>query len=213
MRVWWSGCHVLWLVVSMLMFLPGFATPPRAYDALLAPVHDQGVDVTVPRLYGLNGYLGRYTATDEARDAAALVAGRTQVWLAGHSRGGQVAWRAASLIDPAALAGVVVIDPVDGAGPRSSAPLVTDLPARFTCPTTIVGAGLGGRCVPQSLNHERFALAMPSAEHVVLADMGHADILCGGPLRWGRRLCGGGPDPAAVRAAVTALLIERIISS
>ena len=43
-----------------------------------------------------------------------------------------------------------------------------------------------------------------------LADMGHADILCGGPLRWGRRLCGGGDDPAAVRAQVTALLVAFI---
>jgi pimeloyl-ACP methyl ester carboxylesterase len=193
----------------MLLFLPGFATPPRAYDALLAPVQDLGLEVTVPRLYGLNGYLGRYTAADEARAAMALIAGAPRVWLAGHSRGGQVAWRMASMVDPAALAGVMVIDPVDGSGPRSAA-TATASPAMFTCPTLIVGGGLSGRCAPVPLNHEQFARAMPAAEHVVLADMGHADMLCGGPLRWGRRLCGGGADPAAERATVTALLVEFI---
>ena len=205
----WSGGHVDARIVLMLLFLPGFATPPSAYDALLAPVRDLGMAVTVPRLYGLDGYLGRYTAADEARDAAELVAGEPRVWLAGHSRGGQVAWRMASILDPATLAGVVVIDPVDGSGPRS-APAATASPATFSCRTLIVGGGLGGRCAPAALNHEQFARAMPTAEHVVLADMGHADILCGGPLRWGRRLCGGGDDPAAVRAQVTALLVAFI---
>jgi pimeloyl-ACP methyl ester carboxylesterase len=127
-----------------------------------------------------------------------------EVWLAGHSRGGQVAWRVAEHIGPA---GVVVIDPVDGAGRRPSALAATAEPATFAAPTLVIGAGLGDRCAPTAVNHEHFAAAAPSgSSHVVIASMGHGDVLDDRPARASRRLCGGSADPRHERDTVADLI-------
>ncbi|MCB0916579.1 MAG: alpha/beta fold hydrolase [Actinobacteria bacterium] len=197
----------------MLLLLRGFATPATAYDVLVAPLRSAGVPVLVPEFYGLNGYLGRYTAADEAADAITLLAQTdSPVLVAGHSRGGQVAWRLAQSLATSGsapaidLRGLVLIDPVDGAGPRATSRLATANDAAFTIPTLIIGAGIGGRCAPSGANHTAFARATPSADHIVIEQMGHADILSGTALAIGRRLCGGAPNPAVPRAEVTGLL-------
>ncbi len=198
---------------TVLVFLRGFATPPAAYTALLAPLRAVGVAVAVPNFYGLNGYIGRYTAVDEASDTLALLREiHEPVVLAGHSRGGQVAWRTAQLLAAAGtgadvdLRALVLIDPVDGAGPRARGRLATATPASFTTPTLIVGAGIGGTCAPERANYSTFASATPTATLVVIDDMGHADILNGRRAALGRRLCGGSENPSAVREEVSSLL-------
>lgn len=201
----------------MLIFDHGFMSPPGAYSALLAPLRAAGVEVVTPNFYGpFAGLSGRYTVAEEALALAEIVqalptastAGtpRSAPWLAGHSRGGQAAWRAAELLGTK-IGGLILIDPVDGAGPRSSAK-ATDHPASIGVPTLIIGAGRGGACAPAGLNHETFAAALPTATHVVIAEMGHADILSGAALRWGRVLCRGGNHPAQYRREVSDLMLE-----
>lgn len=191
-----------------LVFLPGFLAPPSAYRALLAPVAEAGVTVVVPRFTrpGPRLLTGRVTPAAEAALATELVAARQavgeQVWLGGHSRGGLVAWLAA--LDTAPV-GLALVDPVSGGGPPWAAP--EPLPPHApSCPTLVVGCGVGGPCAPEARNHRRFAERSPLATHVVVPDCGHADVLSGPTARLGGVTCGHGRDRGAALAAVTSLL-------
>ena len=182
-----------------LIFLPGFMTSASAYLDVLQPAADAGVHIIVPTLYkrGISALLGRFSVVDEAKAAADLVRGTAAtgqvVFLGGHSRGGQAAWRAAIELGPDLPAGLVLVDPVDGEGRAPSAPTATlSTPA---CDMLIIGAGIGGRCAPESVNHDVFAAAAPRAEHIVIEQLGHADMLCDRDRTFGRRLCPGADDP------------------
>jgi pimeloyl-ACP methyl ester carboxylesterase len=199
----------------VLVFLPGFLSAAASYRALLEPVAAAGATVVVPQLYprGIAALAGRVPVSAEAAAAADLVRatvderGTRSVFLAGHSRGGQAAWRAAGLLAAEGLpAGLVLLDPVDGEGRRPTAPAATATPAAFSCPALVIGAGLGGRCAPGPVNHRAFAEATPHARHVVVRGFGHADLLQGRARSLGRRLCGGAADPDPGRAACSALL-------
>ena len=250
-----------------LVFLPGFMTAPGSYRALLAPLQDAGLEVLVPRLYrrGWRALSGGLSVAEEAVRACELVTSlRTTgisgpIWLGGHSRGGQAAWRCAELLatrdraalappaqqadsaepasvwdaadpvgrahglvplgshvvgrDSSVLSGLILVDPVDGSGRRPSGPDACARPASFDQPTLIIGAGRGGACAPAAVNHGVFAAAAPAASHIVVAQLGHADVLCGPALTVGRALCGGGPDPAAARLRVSALMLAAIASA
>lgn len=203
MNVWRrdAGAHTL-------IFLPGFMSSAQAYSDLLNPVADAGISVIVPQLYrrGVGALMGNAAVADEARKAADLVAEQSgRVIIAGHSRGGQAAWLAAGL---AAVAGVCLIDPVDGEGRRPSGPTSTAQPAGFECPALIVGAGVTGACAPRGVNYEQFARVTPQAHVEVITDMGHADMLNGRSRALGRRLCGGGADPDRARAMCARLITE-----
>ena len=199
----------------VLVLLPGFITPAQSYEGLISPLvtSDPGLRVVVPQLYrvGPGALTGRYAVEQEAREAAHLVADLAQsgvpVWLAGHSRGGQAAWLAAEAReDDARPAGLVLIDPVDTPGPRSA----ISQPARFSVECLVIGAGIGSRCAPAGVNHQRFATAAQRRIHATVQACGHADVLTGRALRWGRTLCGGGPDPQRARATVTALIAAHL---
>lgn len=204
-----------------LVLLPGFLSSPRSYAALIAPLVERGVDVVVPSLAPSRWALltGRYAVEQEGADAAKLVRrmvdeGRSVV-LAGHSRGGQAALRAARILvaDPHAaerLAALVLVDPVDGGGRRPTGRTTTAFRTTLGVPATVVGAGHGGPCAPQPVNHVVFADAVPDARHVVVEGMGHADLLAGPERGLGRRLCGGAADPDPARALVGALLLEAV---
>jgi pimeloyl-ACP methyl ester carboxylesterase len=246
-----------------LVFLPGFMTAGSSYRALLAPLQEAGLEVVVPRLYrpGWRALSGRFTVVEEAVRAREVVTalgaeGRAgPIWLGGHSRGGQAAWRCAELLaggfrdgdnqvgpppragsgsnrtiayprgsaivrlptgnvppggDTPVLAGLILVDPVDGSGRRPPGPEACAKPATFHLPTLIIGAGRGGFCAPEVVNHDVFATATPAATHVVVADLGHADVLCGPALTLGRALCGGGSDPSAGRRHVGRLMLAAI---
>jgi pimeloyl-ACP methyl ester carboxylesterase len=205
----------------VLVFLPGFMQAAASYRALLEPLTAHGIRVVVPQLYrrGPGALLGRATVEQEALDAAALVRGeeggraRSVVFLGGHSRGGQAAWRAANLLAGAdeLLSGVVLVDPVDGAGRTPTEPTATAVAASFTCPSLVIGAGIEGRCAPEPVNHRRFAGATPGARHVVVTRLGHGDILDDRPRATARRLCTGAEDPDPGRAAVTALVTASVL--
>jgi hypothetical protein len=100
-----------------------------------------------------------------------------------------------------------------GAG-RPPAPATASAePVRFTCPCLVVGAGIGGRCAPEPVNHAVFAAAAPYARHVVVPTIGHGDILDDRPAARARRLCGGAPAPEPGRAAVTALIRDLVLGA
>lgn len=199
-----------------LVLLPGFLSSPSAYSVLAADAAEVAL-VVVPRLAPsrLSLVTGRYAVEQEAIDAATLVRdlageGRSVV-LGGHSRGGQAALRAARMLrDEPALAGLVLVDPVDGAGRRPSARTATAFRTCLGVPTTVVGAGLGGHCAPEPVNHVAFADAVPDARYVVVRGLGHADVLDGRERSLGRRLCGGADDPDPGRALVAALLLAAV---
>lgn len=293
-----------------LVFLPGFMTAPTSYEALLAPLQDAGVHVVVPHLYrrGIKALSGALSVADEAVRACEFLAslpaanGSGPLWLGGHSRGGQAAWRSAQLLAtnnraptatredaaaadgdatdadrrvaaadgdatdadrraaaadgdatpvweagwrlplssrnfsyprthaedrlpagnrtvgrarprqarPRQLAGLILVDPVDGSGRRPAGPEACANAASFDLPTLIIGAGIGGNCAPAAVNHDVFAAATPGADHVVVAGLGHADILCGPVRTLGRLLCGGGDDPTTARRRVSELMLAAI---
>ena len=199
----------------VLVLLPGFITRAGSYAGLVGPLveSDPGLRVVVPQLYGISpGVLaGRYSVAQEVQQATDLVVDLARpgvpVWLAGHSRGGQAAWRAAEDLEQRTpVAGLVLIDPVDSAGSGS----VAGRPPRFSTDCLVIGAGVGSRCAPGGRNHERFAAAAPRRIHATVQGCGHADVLTGRALSWGRALCAGGPDPQRARATVTALIAAHL---
>lgn len=199
---------------NVLVFLPGFVIWPSAYRQLLQPLVSVDFSVDIRQLYrpGPAALLGRYSVEDEASDAVSLVRAYRQqgnrVWLGGHSRGGQAAWLAAIQLqrDGVQIEGLALIDPVDGDGRRSLERRATRTAQRWDNPPLIVGAGIGGRCAPEHLNHTHFAAASSEASHVVVPDMGHMDVLNGRARAIGRRLCGGGTDPDRARSTVSEFL-------
>jgi pimeloyl-ACP methyl ester carboxylesterase len=204
---------------DVLVLLPGFMNAASSYSVLAGEVAAGGTAVVVAQLYrrGVGALAGRVpvsaeacAASDLVRATAAARPGR-RLHLAGHSRGGQAAWLAAGLLaDEGLPASVVLLDPVDGEGRRPQAPVSTVREAAFTVPALVVGAGVGGRCAPEGVDHHQFARATPAARHVVVEGLGHADLLDERPRAVGRRLCGGGPDPDAARDRLAALLLAWI---
>jgi pimeloyl-ACP methyl ester carboxylesterase len=199
-------------VELVIVFFPGFMVSPWSYRSLFASIVSDRTSIVAPQMYrrGPRALAGHPTASEEAEQGIRLVehlrATRRsdEVWLAGHSRGGQVAWRVAERVGPD---GVVVIDPVDGAGRHPTTLAAAAEPARFTARTLVVGAGLGGRCAPDPVNHRHFAAAAPSGStHVVIDSMGHGDVLDDRPARASRRLCGGSADPGRERETVAELI-------
>jgi len=203
-----------------LIFLPGFVSPASAYRDLLAPLAAANLAVEVPQLYrvGPRVLSGRYTILDEATAAAELVPsspGHT-IWFGGHSRGGHAAFVASQLVraQGVKVAGLMLIDPVRSGPlvPKVAEPI--DFPRIETLDMNqvplIIGAGRGGKCAPAARNHQQFADETHTPLHLVVSDMGHADILNGRPLALGRRLCGGGEDPDMARGIVTQIMTSYV---
>jgi len=199
-------------VARVIVFFPGFMVSPWSYRSLFASIVTDRTSIVAPQMYrrGPGPLAGRPSPTEEAEKGIALVEhivatrGADEVWLAGHSRGGQVAWRVAEHVDPD---GLVVIDPVDGAGRNPTTLAAASEPATFTARTLIIGAGIEGRCAPTAVNHRHFAAAAPpGASHVVIDSMGHGDMLDDRPARASRLLCGGSADPRHERSAVAEMV-------
>lgn len=205
---------------EVIVLLPGFMIAPTGYGALARSLAGAGPSVLVPQLYrrGIGALVGRVDVAEEAARAADLVRATARdrpgspVHLAGHSRGGQAAWRATALLAAAGCvpASLAVIDPVDGAGRNPTVPTSTAVPVSWSVPTLVLGAGVEGRCAPAPVNHRQFARADPAARHLIVDGLGHADLLDGRSRSFGRRLCGGGPAPDAARDVLAAVLVAWI---
>jgi pimeloyl-ACP methyl ester carboxylesterase len=194
-----------------LVFLPGFACPPRAYRSFLAPVALRVGRVVVLAVGSLGAQVtGRSTPGNEAVRTVELVdrlrADGVRVWLGGHSRGGLVAWHATPM---ARAAGLVLVDPVSGGGPPWHPPEPPP-PIDPDGPVTVIGFEHGGRCAPAGRNHEAFAEVLPAAAHEVVPECAHADILDGAVGRFGRLTCGHAPDPAAAADAARSAVLDAL---
>lgn len=190
----------------LVVFFHGFMTSPSSYRTVLAALADERTVVAAPRMYRRGPFVlaGRPTVSEEADAAVSVIEhlrmDGTDLWVAGHSRGGQVAWLIADRVDPA---GVIVIDPVDGTGRHPTELHAAASPVTFAARTLVIGAGRGGRCAPAPVNHEHFASAASSTgSHVVIPTMGHADLLDDRPARFARMLCAGSEHPELDRETV-----------
>lgn len=179
---------------AVVVLQHAFQTPNDAYDRIADHLASHGFVVILPRMYdpGIGPLFGMPTAAIETQRAAAVIdwipsrleslpgieMNNARVGLAGHSRGGKVAFGVADS-GVRRVAALVGIDPVDGTGgPAGDQPRVVDGPFDFDIPTLFIAAGIGGQCAPAGDNFVQFFDASPSPSILVIAnDYGHGDML------------------------------------
>lgn len=209
---------------AVVVFHHGFQNRIGFYNRLLTHLCSHGFVVVSPQLYppGLAAFWGEPTAAEEAEVAAQMldwVAARIEsaagvpvrvdlLGLAGHSRGGKVAWLVLSR-DPSRARAIAGVDPVDGAGgPGGTQARVVQGGFSYAAPSLVIGTELGGACAPDGDNYLQFFGATPApAWQVRMLDAGHGDMLDPRAARAAARVCPGGSDPQAVRRMTAGLLV------
>jgi pimeloyl-ACP methyl ester carboxylesterase len=204
----------------VIIFQHGFTASIKDYATILHQLASHGFVVVAPQMYPPGGDSVSWpTYEEEAALGVQIIswlqenlnnivpvkADTSLLGLAGHSRGGQAAYRMASLVPEkaAALAGV---DPVDGTVAYVNGPL------NFTFPTYILGTGLGAEpvpgtpfpCAPTTRGYQHFYDANPSPSWLaVTTENGHTDmidedVLC--PNSVCNISCPGGPNRDGMRS-------------
>ncbi|KAL3676238.1 hypothetical protein R1sor_026186 [Riccia sorocarpa] len=143
-----------------------------------------------------------------------------KVILAGHSRGGKVAFGLATGVCKSVLsfAGIVGLDPVDGGQPyqQTQPPILPNKPFGLDLPfpTLIVGSGLGKWCAPAGVNHDAFFNnSAPLAYHFVAPEYGHMDFLddkLNGPFQYvliADHTCWNGPSRGPFRTFTGGIMV------
>ncbi len=201
-----------------------FQVTNHSYDQIAAHIASHGFVVILPRMYdpGIGPIIGMPTAALETERAAAVIDwiparlerlpgiefNNVNIGLAGHSRGGKVAFGVAAAGNErvAALAG---IDPVDGTGgPGGNQPRVTAEPFVFDIPTLIIGAGIAGACAPEGDNYVQFFEASPPPSTLVIAtDYGHGDMLDEETAALAASVCASNDDRELMRRLTAGLLV------
>jgi chlorophyllase len=209
---------------AVVVFQHGFMSRNAMYGEILRHIAGHGFVVVAPQMYepGLGPLFGNPTAAEEA-DRAAQVLDWVSVHLAenagvgvrpdllglaGHSRGGKVAWLVLS-VDPTRAKAVAGVDPVDGTGgPVGNQARVVQGTFPFSIPALVIGTGLGGACAPEGDNHVQFYGACRSpAWHVVAFDYGHGDVLDDEWAAASAMVCASGSDLANMRRLTAGLLV------
>ncbi|XP_057842284.2 chlorophyllase-2 [Cryptomeria japonica] len=184
----------------VLLFLHGYLLVNSFYTQLLQHIASHGYITIAPQMYTVAGA----NASGEIDDAVAITEWLRaelsehlpenvqpdfkKVAIAGHSRGGKVAFGVAlgrSTIPPSLpFAALLGIDPVDG-----TVPLILtqkDHSLSVNIPTLVIGSGLGPvkrnplfpPCAPAGMNHvEFFRECCTPAYHFVAVEYGHMDFL------------------------------------
>ena len=207
----------------VVVFQHGFMALNESYGEVLRQLASHGFVVVAPQMYepGLAALLGRPTAAEEAATVAQLLdwlpgglpvvldytPALDRVGLAGHSRGGKVAW-GVLVADASRAMAIAGIDPVDGTGgPLGTQARIVQGPFNFSLPTLVIGTGLGGSCAPAGDNHEQFYTAsVPPAWHIVVPGQGHGDMLDEEAAAAAAWLCPSGPDRMGMRRLTAGLL-------
>ncbi|KVI11783.1 chlorophyllase-2, chloroplastic-like [Cynara cardunculus var. scolymus] len=190
----------------VLVLLHGFLLYNSFYSQLSHHIASHGFILVVPQLYSVTGP----DATKEIECVVAISnwlpeglqkflpsgvhADLTKLGLAGHSRGGKVAFAVALNKLHTKLnskfSALIGIDPVDGMdmGKQTQPKVLTYVPHSFNLeiPVMVIGSGLGEirknplfpACAPKGVNHEDFynECCKPAC-YFVVKDYGHLDML------------------------------------
>ncbi|MCB9853466.1 MAG: dienelactone hydrolase family protein [Phycisphaerales bacterium] len=209
---------------SVVVLQHAFEITNHSYDQIAAHIASHGFVVILPRMYdaGIGPLIGMPTAAIETERAAVVLSwiptrfdrlpgielNNARVGLAGHSRGGKVAFGVAKA-GATRVAALVGIDPVDGTGgPGGNQPRVVDGQFDFDIPTLILGAGLGGPCAPEGDNYQTFYDACPSPSTLVIAtDYGHGDMLDAETAALAAGVCASNSDREPMRRLTAGLLV------
>ncbi|MQL76322.1 hypothetical protein Taro_008710 [Colocasia esculenta] len=225
----------------VLVFLHGYLLYNSFYSQLFQHVASHGFIVVAPQLYLYSGA----DSTEEIKSTAstidwletglchllpeAVLPDLTKLAIAGHSRGGKVAFALALglVAAPTSLkfSAVMGIDPVDGMskGKQTPPPVLTYVPGSFDlspAAAMVVGSGLGEvkrnplfpACAPKGVNHrDFFAECQPPACYFVAEDYGHTDMLDdetpGARGKVTRCTCKNGPERGPMRAFVGGAMV------
>ncbi len=213
----------------VILFLHGFLADTAFYRSMLTHLASHGFVVIAPQNYAADGMpIGKPTALEEAAivteflswapanvpSLLAVNADFDRLGMAGHSRGGKVAWLLATE-DPLRVLALAGVDPVDGTGgPLGGEDRVVQGPFGFPFPSFVLGTEFGpekgdgafaSACAPAGDNHVQFFQASaPPAWHILALEHGHNDMLdqencgfvcsvcvSGSDLQGMRRLCAG----------------------
>ncbi len=209
---------------SVIVLQHAFQITNHSYDQIASHIASHGFVVILPRMYdaGVGPLIGMPTAAIETERAAVVIEwipsqidqlpnielNNARIGLAGHSRGGKVAFGVADA-GATRIAALVGIDPVDGTGgPGGNQPRVVDGPFDFDIPTLILGAGIGGACAPDGDNYLQFFDACPSPSVLVIAtDYGHADMLDEETASLAASVCPTNADREPMRRLTAGLLV------
>ncbi|KAH6821617.1 chlorophyllase 2 [Perilla frutescens var. hirtella] len=190
----------------VLLFLHGYLLSNSFYSQLLQHISSHGFIVVAPQLYTIAGpdTNEEIKATAEITNWLAQELGHllpphvepnlAKLGLAGHSRGGKVAFALAlNKSSPASLkfSALIGVDPVDGMdrGKQTPPPVLTYTPHSFNLDgiaVLVIGSGLGEvrrnpffpPCAPKGVNHEDFYNECCKPAHYFVAkDYGHLDML------------------------------------
>ena len=203
----------------VVIFQHGFGGSIKSYETISEHLASHGFVVILPQMYG-PGFQDAPTAEEEAtlglgviswieaniNDFIPVNADTSLLGIAGHSRGGQVAYRI-TLQLPEKVKALAGVDPVDATAMSNDTSIVTG-PLTFDIPTYILGAGLGPipvdsgpfkiPCAPAEAGPFHFYCANPYPTWLVVATThGHADMIDEEDYS---EFCPGGPDRDGMRA-------------
>ena len=215
---------------AAIIFQHGFVLRYQLYERLLDHLASHGFVVVAPTMYDTGGLpFGTPSVAEEAQTAAQLSAwvqeqleplagvpvDMDSLGIAGHSRGGKVAWTLA--LAESTFAAIAGVDPVDGTGGSpgmdGNEPRLIDGSFDLGVPTFILGTGLGPQggalsCSPEGDNYVQFweASAAP-AWKVVATEYGHMDMLDRAACGLVCGFCQTGPDIEAMTDASAGMLV------
>ncbi len=212
----------------VVLFQHGFTGSIKGYETILNHLASHGFVVVAPQMYPAGGGMGgSYPSPEEEAALGVEIISWMQdnlprvvpvnadtrlLGIAGHSRGGQIAYRIALQVGEkiTALSGVA---PVDGLVIFGQELAITG-PLSFDIPTYILGTGLGPTpppntqfdlsCAPAEIGYQHFYDNSPRPSWLAVAtEHGHTDMLdeadlC--PSEPCSPFCPGGPDREGMRS-------------
>lgn len=208
----------------VIIFQHGFTASIKEYETILNRLASHGFVVVAPQMYPPGGPYP--TPEEEAALGVQIIswvqeniqgivpvnADPALLGIAGHSRGGQTAYRMAIQV-PDKVKALSGVDPVDGLVIFGQELAITG-PLTFDIPTYVLGTGLGPvpvsggsfelACAPADIGYQHFYDANPRPSWLAVAtknghtDMVDEDALC--PNGVCNILCPGGPNRDGMRA-------------
>ena len=208
----------------VVIFQHGFSGSIKGYETISSRLASHGFVVVLPQMYPPGDFGAAPTPEAEAALGVQIIAwveanintylttvsaDVSLLGLAGHSRGGQTAYRMA-LQTPETVKALAGVDPVDGLEMFGQSLVITG-PLTFDIPTYILGTGLGPiivddflACAPEEVGPIHFYCANPNPTWLVVATThGHGDMIDEEDFT---EFCPGGPDRDGMRSLTAGTL-------